>query len=130
VNPASYTTAQAQAGLTVFAANCQSCHGANLQGVVRLGVAGTEFLATVKTNKWTLADLRNLVVGNMPLNNPGTLTPQQYADVMAFLLASNCYPAGTVHFPLKDVPAFATVKIGPVAGAQPTDAKLGTWAVK
>jgi polar amino acid transport system substrate-binding protein len=130
VNPASYTTAQAHAGLAVFAANCQSCHGANLQGVAAPAVAGTEFLTTVKTNKWTLADFRTLVVENMPLNNPGTLTPEQYANVIAFLLASNCYPAGDTPFPQKDSPSFATVKMGPVAGAKPSDPKLGVCAVK
>jgi polar amino acid transport system substrate-binding protein len=66
----------------------------------------------------------------MPLNNPGTLTPEQYANVIAFLLASNCYPAGNAPFPQKDVPAFATVNIGPVSGAAPSDSKLGTCAVK
>jgi len=130
VNPASYTTAQAHAGLAVFTANCQSCHGVNLQGTAAPAVAGTEFLTSAKTNKWTLTDLRNLVVENMPLNNPGTLTPEQYANVIAFLLASNCYPAGTAPFPQKDVAAFATVHIGPVDGAQPTDPKLGVCAVK
>jgi mono/diheme cytochrome c family protein len=130
VNPASYTTAQAQAGLAVFTANCQSCHGANLQGVAAPAVAGTEFLTSAKNNKWTLTDLRTLVVENMPLNNPGTLTPEQYANVMAFLLASNCYPAGNAPFPQKDVAAFATVNIGPVTGAQPTDTKLGVCTVK
>lgn len=126
----SYTPEQAHAGMTVFAANCQSCHGANLQGVPAPGVAGTEFLTSAKNNKWTLADLRTLVVENMPLNNPGTLTPDQYAQVMAYLLASNCYPASTTPFPKTDSPAFAGVKIGPVDGAKPTDPKLGVCAVK
>lgn len=130
VNPASYTTAQAQAGSQVFAQNCVGCHGANLQGVAAPAVAGTEFLTTAKNDKWTLTDLRSLVFENMPLNNPGTLTPEQYANVMAFLLASNCYPAGNTPFPQKDSPSFATVHIGPVPGAQPSDPKLGTCAVK
>jgi mono/diheme cytochrome c family protein len=129
-NPASYTLDQARAGMAVYSANCVSCHGANLQGVAGPAVAGTEFLTSVKNNKWTLTDFRNLVVENMPLNNPGTLTPEQYANVIAFLLASSCYPAGTTPFPQKDTPAFATVHMGPVSGAKPTEAKLGTCAVK
>lgn len=129
-NAASYITAQAQAGLAVFTANCESCHGADLQGVAAPGVAGTEFLGSVKNNKWTLKDMRNLVFENMPLYNPGMLTPEQYAEVMAFLLASNCYPAGSTPFPQKDDPAFATVLLGPVTDAHPTDSKLGTCAVK
>jgi mono/diheme cytochrome c family protein len=128
-NPASYTTAQAHAGLAVYTANCVGCHGANLQGVAAPGVAGTDFLTTVKNNKWSLEDFRTLVVENMPLNNPGTLTPEQYANVIAFLLASNCYPAGTTAFPQKDSPAFASVKMGPVTGAKPTDPKTGSCPV-
>jgi mono/diheme cytochrome c family protein len=129
-NPASYTAEQAHAGLAVFTASCISCHGTNLQGVAAPAVAGTEFLTSAKSNKWTLADLRTLVVENMPLNNPGTLTPDQYAQVMAFLLASNCYPAGDAPFPKTDSPAFATVHIGPVDGAKPTDPRLGVCTVK
>jgi mono/diheme cytochrome c family protein len=130
LNSASYTTAQAKAGLTVYAANCQSCHGADLNGGSAPAVAGTEFLTTVKTAKWTLTDLRNYVVKVMPLYVPATLTPEQYANVVAFLLASNCYPAGNIPFPQKDEPAFGMVRLGPVAGAQPTNPKLGTCVVK
>lgn len=129
-NGTAYTAAQAKAGQAVYVASCQGCHGANLQGVAGPAVAGTDFLAMTKNNKWTIADLRNFVTQNMPLNNPGTLTAEQYANVMAFLLASNCYPAGTTPFPQKDVPAFATTSLGPVAGAQPTDPKLGICALK
>lgn len=129
-NPASYTADQAHLGAAVFSTNCTSCHGANLQGVAAPGVAGTEFLSSAKNNKWTLADLRTLVVENMPLNNPGSLTPDQYAQVMAFLLASNCYPAGSTPFPKADSPAFSSVHIAPVDGAKPSDPKLGVCSVK
>lgn len=128
--PALYTAAQARSGARVYAASCISCHGANLQGTAAPGVAGTEFLTTARKNAWTLADVRTLVFENMPLSNPGSLTPKQYADVMAFLLASNCYPAGTKPFPTSESPSFAKVKIGPVAGSKPTNARLGTCGVK
>ena len=35
----------------------------------------------------------------MPSNAPGTLTPEQYADVMAFVLSVNKYPAGQTELP-------------------------------
>ncbi|GAC1591625.1 MAG: hypothetical protein NVS3B28_19600 [Candidatus Velthaea sp.] len=130
VGAASYTAAQARSGAKVYGQNCLSCHGANLQGTAAPGVAGREFLTTAKHNKWTLADLRTLVVENMPLSNPGSLTKKEYADVMAFLLASNCFPAGSKPFPTDDSPAYAKVKIGPVSGAKPANAQLGTCGVK
>jgi polar amino acid transport system substrate-binding protein len=79
---------------------------------------------------YPLTDLRNYVVKVMPLYVPATLTPEQYANVVAFLLASNRYPAGNIPFPQKDEPAFGMVRLGPVAGAQPTNPKLGTCVVK
>jgi len=126
----SYTATQAHSGAAVYAQNCVSCHGANLQGVSAPAVAGKEFVHQVTGNGWSVADLRNLVVQQMPLNNPGTLSAKQYADVMAYLLASNCYSAGSTPFPKTDDPKLAKTKIRPPSGARPTDAKLGTCRVK
>lgn len=128
--PALYTSAQAHAGAKVYASSCLSCHGANLQGTAAPGVAGKEFLATARKNGWSLEDVRTLVFENMPLSDPGSLKPDQYAAVMAFLLASNCYPAGSKPFPSKDDPALAKVKLGPVPGAKPTNPQLATCGVK
>lgn len=125
----SFTQAQAQAGAAVYTQACVSCHGANLQGVAAPAVAGTEFLTTVSKNGWTFSDLRTLVVQQMPLNNPGSLTPKQYADVLAYLLASNCYPSGAAAFPAADSTTLAA-KIGPPAGGPaPTNVKFGTCPV-
>jgi polar amino acid transport system substrate-binding protein len=66
----------------------------------------------------------------MPLSNPGTLKPDEYAKVIAFLLASNCYPPGPKDFPKEDLPEFKTVNMGPVDGAMPTDTKHGVCEVK
>lgn len=127
---ASYTVAQARSGALVYGQKCMSCHGATLQGTAAPGVAGTEFLKTAQHNKWTLSDLRTLVVENMPFSDPGSLSAKQYSDVMAFLLAANCYPAGAKPFDAADHPAYAKIKIAPVSGARPSNAKLGTCAVK
>ena len=126
----SYTLAQAHAGAKVYANVCMSCHGANLQGVAAPAVAGKVFLSSVTGNKWTYADLRNLVVQQMPLNNPGSLTPAQYASVIAFLLAQNCFPAGSSAFPENDDPALASAKlVAPASPVAATDTVLGTCAV-
>jgi mono/diheme cytochrome c family protein len=126
----SYTALQARAGSAVYRRYCLQCHGANLQGSAGPAVAGTEFVTTAKRNKWTLSDLRTTVFENMPFSNPGSLTPKQYANVMAFILASNCYPPGTQPFPQKPSPSFAKVKLGPVPGAKPANPALGTCTVK
>jgi hypothetical protein len=46
----------------------------------------------------------------MPLTAPGTLSPQQAADVVAFLLSSNHFASGAELKP--DVPALKAVPLG------------------
>ena len=127
--PALYTESQAVAGKAVYEKNCTTCHGDHLQGVSAPAIAGHDFLKTSKTNKWTVSILRTIVVQNMPFNNPGALSPKQYADVMAFLLASNCYPAGSTPFPEKDEPAFGKIVVGPLAQPAGTPDKNGVCSV-
>jgi alcohol dehydrogenase (cytochrome c) len=35
----------------------------------------------------------------MPSNAPGSLKPEEYADVLSFVLSSNKYPAGKTELP-------------------------------
>jgi mono/diheme cytochrome c family protein len=128
--PTLYTREQALAGEGVFMAQCASCHGMNLHGVSAPAVAGSDFLATAKTNGWTLEVVRTLVFTMMPFNAAGTLPPKQYAEVMAFLLAANCYPAGKTAFPTADQPGFAKIQLAPQPGRHPGEDANGTCAVQ
>jgi mono/diheme cytochrome c family protein len=127
--PALYTAAQAHAGAAVYQKYCIQCHGADLQGTAGPGIAGTEFLNSAKGNRWTLSDVRTTIFENMPFSNPGSLSPKQYAAVTAFLLASNCYPAGATPFPTVVRPVFAQIKIGPARSVRGA-AKTGVCIVK
>jgi polar amino acid transport system substrate-binding protein len=49
---------------------------------------------------------------------------------MAFLLASSCFPAGSKPFPQADDASLASIKLGPLAGTTPANAKTGTCAVQ
>lgn len=80
-----YTTGQAQAGQQVYTSICIGCHGPNLQGVVGPALVGGAFQATWQN----AAALFNYVSQNMPLNNPGSLSREQYWNVVAFLLQRN-----------------------------------------
>lgn len=128
--PRLYTRVQAEAGKTVFMTSCASCHGKHSEGISAPANAGRVFLDRVKELGWSIADLRNLVVNNMPYNNPGSLSPKQYAEIMAFLLASDCYPSGTVAFPTKSTDVLRRTKLVPVKGVKPDNAKFGTCHVK
>lgn len=127
--PALYTESQAVAGKAVYDKDCSSCHGDKLQGVAAPAIGGHDFLKTSKTNKWTVSILQTIVTQNMPFNNPASLTPKQYADVMAFLLASNCYPSGKTPFPEKDEASLGKIVVGPLAHPAGTPNKDGVCSV-
>jgi len=114
--PELYTKAQALRGAEIYAQKCVACHGKDMQGTAAPSVAGTDFLTTAQRNKWTLEIIRYIVFTLMPRNAPSTLAPQESAAVLAYLLASDCYPAGTTPFPAADEPAFASTKLGPPPG--------------
>jgi mono/diheme cytochrome c family protein len=125
-----YTAQQAKAGKHVFDNNCASCHGANLQGGSAPPVGGSAFLKKAKILNWSVADLRNLVVATMPASNAGSLSPEQYADVLAYLLASDCYPAGDKAFPTDATPALKQTSLHPVQDAKGENPDTKTCPVK
>jgi cytochrome c oxidase subunit 2 len=75
-----------QLGSTVFADNCAVCHGNNGEGKVGPALIGpNQHLA----NYGTAQGLFDFISTNMPFSNPGSLTHEQYLDVLSFLLVQN-----------------------------------------
>jgi S-disulfanyl-L-cysteine oxidoreductase SoxD len=94
-----YADEQAKRGEKVFADSCAVCHGDKLEGTNTGGPAlsGKDFI-----NGWkgmTAGELMEKISMDMPSNAPGTLKPDQYADVMAYVLSVNKYPAGKTPLP-------------------------------
>ena len=50
---------------------------------------------TANWNQLTVGDLFERIRTTMPLDRPGKLSRQQNADVIAFILKSNGWPAGS-----------------------------------
>ena len=76
----------AAAGQTVFANNCVPCHGASGEGVTAPAIIGPEAdLARYKTARGLL----DFVSGAMPQGSPGSLTGEEYLQVVVFLLVQN-----------------------------------------
>jgi S-disulfanyl-L-cysteine oxidoreductase SoxD len=88
---------QLDEGKRVFADNCASCHGDKGQGTDDgPAVIGEHALPAAppagskRDVKFvSAADVYAFVAKNMPGDDPGTLTPQQYTAVVAFALSVN-----------------------------------------
>jgi cytochrome c len=89
---------QATRGQTVFVEECVTCHGRDLQGAdMTPPLTGAAF-----TSNWdglTVGDLVERIRISMPLNRPGTLSRQQNADVVAYILKFNQFPEGKDEMP-------------------------------
>jgi mono/diheme cytochrome c family protein len=93
-----YTDEQAQRGKTRYAQLCASCHGDTLAGGESAPpLAGGEFLAN--WNTLTMGDLFDRTRSTMPQNKPGSMSREANAEIMAFLLSSNQFPAGKTALP-------------------------------
>ena len=99
-----YTLAQAQRGSAVFAEHCLSCHGESLMGV-------DDFVPPISEQEFqeawegkSLGALYWYVSNMMPFERAATLTGQQYADVLAYVLFYNGYPAGTEELAVDGAP--------------------------
>ena len=87
-----YSDAQAARGQALYGAQCQACHGATLGGGLGPPLASSDFLRV--WDKRPLADLVDKIEHTMPASNPGTVSRPQAADLVAYLLKSNGFPAG------------------------------------
>src|SRR5262245_1064033 len=94
VNDGVYTADQAKKGEAVYKEQCAACHGDNLEGSGPMPpLAGKDFLANWQGK--TLGELYEKVQTTMPATAPGTMTPEQTADTVAYMLSKDNYPAGS-----------------------------------
>ena len=88
-----YTNAQQERGEPFYVRECSLCHGETLKGGEGSpALTGPEFLE--RWNGRTVADLFDNIRRTMPPppDRPGKLTPQQHADVIAYILKANKIP--------------------------------------
>ncbi len=114
-----YTRAQATRGQFVYIQECITCHGARLEGVDGPPLQGPNFGRSMMTGRMTTASLYKFIHGSMPMNAPGSLTDQQYLDVLAYILKKNGYAPGNA--PLTQA-ALARVELLPYPNLAPDPA--------
>ncbi len=91
-NPAapSFTADQANKGQILFYENCAECHGAQLEGN-----AGPALDATHGNVQWeTVSFVFSYMSAFMPAGNAHGLSPDDYLNIMAFLLKAHGHHAG------------------------------------
>ena len=86
-----YTEAQAVRGMTAFGQSCAGCHVLAAEGKAPL--VGDSFWKSFAQT--SVGDLLQYVSANMPNGKPGSLSESTYTDLVALILKSNGFPAGT-----------------------------------
>lgn len=95
-----YTEEQAERGVAVWKAVCAECHELD-------DMTNADF--RLEWNGKTLYALYDLIRTTMPDENPGTLTREQYVDVVAYVMKLNKLPAGSAEFTGDSTAASAVV---------------------
>jgi S-disulfanyl-L-cysteine oxidoreductase SoxD len=88
-----YTEEQAKRGQPLYSRECASCHGAMLEG----GEEAPPLSGGTFTSNWngsTVGDVFERIRLTMPADNPGRLSRQDDADVLAYMLSVASFPAG------------------------------------
>ena len=95
-----YTAAQAQRGTKVYADQCSTCHGAEMKGGPGIpGLVGPEF--QFSWNKKPVGGIFDYARMFMPPGQAGSLSDQQYVDIVSAILQGNGIPASeTAELPM------------------------------
>lgn len=97
-----YTPGQAARGKAVYEAYCTRCHGIDMVGGRQTNGGGPALAGPSFWLTWERAPLASVfskISKTMPLDSPGSLRIDDYADLLAYILAGNTFPAGTVEVP-------------------------------
>jgi mono/diheme cytochrome c family protein len=88
-----YTDAQAERGRASYQQSCIGCHREDLRGDnTAPSLVGESF--TFLWGDMEVGELSARVQKLMPPERPGSLPAQTYADIIAFILQKNEFPAG------------------------------------
>jgi mono/diheme cytochrome c family protein len=101
-NDGVYTAAQAATGKEVYAQLCESCHQPSK-------FAGAEFNRAFGEKPLSEIDA---AMSGMPMDNPGSLKREEVAQLIAFFLSMNKYPAGQKEL-TGDAEALKTITVAP-----------------
>ena len=98
-----FSEAQAKRGEALYADKCASCHAPDLTGLDQAPpLAGNDF--NTNWNDLAINDLFERIRISMPADKPGSLSRQETADIVAFMLQKGNFPAGQTELPSEAEP--------------------------
>jgi mono/diheme cytochrome c family protein len=86
-----YTAEQADRGVARYKQKCASCHAPNR-------FTDDSLFLTPYAGK-PLWEMFEVISDSMPEDDPGGMKPEEYADVIAYLLRLNGFPTGQTELP-------------------------------
>jgi cytochrome c len=95
-----YTEEQAKRGQSLYAQRCAACHAPDLTG----GEMAPALADSTFRSNWdgvSVGDLFERIRVSMPQDSPGSLSRQQYADIVAFIFSKGEFPAGKTELSTK-----------------------------
>jgi mono/diheme cytochrome c family protein len=118
-----YTEEQAKRGEPLYYRDCSSCHGDKLQGDDNSpALAGTDFVTD--WDGLTLGKLFDKIRLTMPRDGPSQVSNPEKADILAYILSVNKFPAGKAELQqggsLKEI-RFEATKPAKAAGSKSGD---------
>jgi quinoprotein glucose dehydrogenase len=117
-----FTEAQAARGENAYKLSCGYCHKDDLTGGFfddgngrAPALAGPRAFDSSFEKRWSGVTVGQMVIDigtAMPQQDPGSLAPETYVDIVSFLLSKNGVPAGTAELPA-DLEALQAIRITP-----------------
>ena len=88
-----YSEEQSGRGRALYGKECAGCHGSSLSGgETAPPLTGSAFMAN--WSGLSVGELFERIRLSMPEGRPGALSRQQNADILAYMLSVNQFPAG------------------------------------
>jgi len=119
-----YSNAQAALGQQLYQEQCAECHGKAMEGTIGPPLAGDSFLSG-----WSgrpLSNLADKIQKTMPFNRAGTLSPQQSADLVGYMLQVGKFPSGQTELKEATLPQIALPTVQAAVAAPPPTSTGGS----
>lgn len=89
-----YTLGQADRGEVLYDEQCVACHGSINQLTPDMAALLADHTFRARWEQRSIGELFDLIQVEMPQDNPGSLTDNQVAELLAFILRGNRRPEG------------------------------------